>query len=203
MISTNTSSNWVTSCRLAPVTTSDNGTPRPSTNRCRLVPFFPPVGRVPTNCFLRQGGLDHGSVNALPAPGDTLHFIVFGKTGAPEREKKPSMHPSHEMSMDGTGASVNLLGQGLPLAASSQHVHDCFEDTTRRHRLSAPSRLALVGHVRIALRLWNKRFNSFPKRIGHFPRLNFCHTASMIGVHHGCQHSKSHGKSTFYLRIST
>ena len=33
-------SSCVTSCRLAPVTTSDNGTPRPSTSKCRLLLFF-------------------------------------------------------------------------------------------------------------------------------------------------------------------
>ena len=49
MISSKTSSSWVTSCRLVPVTTIDNGTLRPSVNKCLLVPFFPlSVGLRPT-----------------------------------------------------------------------------------------------------------------------------------------------------------
>jgi len=35
-----TASNCETSCRLAPVTTNVNGTPRPPTSKCRLLPFF-------------------------------------------------------------------------------------------------------------------------------------------------------------------
>ena len=169
MISFNTSSNWETSCRLAPVTTSDNGTPRPSTKRCRLVPFFPPVGRVSTNCLLRQWSLDHSSVCTLPAPGDALHCVVFGKSGSPKRNKEAGMHPAHEMGVDCTGASKTFLGQCLPLAAGSQHVHDGLEYLARWHRLSAPARLAFIRLARIALRFWYQGLNFFPKRIGHFP----------------------------------
>ena len=39
-------SSWVTSCRFAPVAAIDSGTPRPSTRRRRLLPFFSPVGGV-------------------------------------------------------------------------------------------------------------------------------------------------------------
>ncbi len=94
-ISSSTSSNCVTSCRFAPVTTSDNGTPRPSTNRCLLVPFFSPVGRVLTNCFQGQWCLDHCPVYTLPFPGDAFHLIVFSKAGAPESNKKAGFHPVH------------------------------------------------------------------------------------------------------------
>lgn len=169
MISSNTSSNWVTSCRFAPVTTSDNGTPRPSTNRCRLVPFFPPIGRVSTNCLLGQGSLDHSPVYALPAPGDALHFIVFGKSGSPKSDKESSTHPAHEMGMDCTGAPEAFLGQRFPLAAGSKHVHDSLENLARGHRLSAPAGLAFIGFARITLWHWYHGFNPFPKRIGHFP----------------------------------
>ena len=44
-----TAPNCETSCRLAPVTTSDNGTPRPSTSKWRLLPFFPPISGVGSN----------------------------------------------------------------------------------------------------------------------------------------------------------
>ena len=169
MISSNTSANWDTSCRFAPVTTSDNGTPRPSTNRCRLVPFFSPVGRVSTNRLLRQGGLDHGSVYALPAPGDPLHFVVFDKCGSPKGNKESCTHPAHEMGMDCTGAPKSFLRQCLPLATGSQYIHDGLEYLARWHRLSAAARFAFVCLVRIALRAWYERLNFFPKRIGHFP----------------------------------
>lgn len=169
MISSNTSSNWDTSCRLAPVTTSDSGTPRPSTNRCRLVPFFSPVGRIRTNCLLRQRCLDHGTVYALPAPGDALHFVIFGKAGSPKRNKESRMHPVHKMGMDGTGASIAFLRQGPPLASGSQYIHDCLEYLTWWHRLSASAHLALIRLARIALRHWYEWLNFPPERIGHFP----------------------------------
>ena len=42
------------SCRLAPVTTSDKGTPLASTRRFRLLPFFPPVRGAGADRFLGQ-----------------------------------------------------------------------------------------------------------------------------------------------------
>jgi len=111
MISSNTNSSCVASCRLAPVTTIDNGTPRPSTRRCRLVP---PVGWIPTNRFLSQGSLDHGSFDTLPAPFNTLHFVIFGESCSPERHKKTGTHPSHKMSMNSTLTTESLLRQSFP-----------------------------------------------------------------------------------------
>ncbi len=42
------------SCRLAPLTTNDKGTPFSSTSKCRFVPFFPPVRRVWADGFFRK-----------------------------------------------------------------------------------------------------------------------------------------------------
>jgi len=169
MISSSTSSNWETSCRLAPVTTSDNGTPRPSTNRCRLVPFFPPVGRVPANCLLRQWRLDHGPVYALPLPGNALHFIIFGKPGSPKDNKEPCAHPVHKMGVYGAGTSKAFLRQGFPLTAGSQNIHDGLEYPARRYRLSASTCFAFISLIRVTLRRWYKRLDFFPKTIGNFP----------------------------------
>src|SRR3982751_6813792 len=84
MMACSTRSSCVTSCSLAPVTTSDNGTPRPSTSRCRLLPFFSPIRRVGTDSLLRQRRLEHGPVNALPSPGDALHLVVLGESCFPD-----------------------------------------------------------------------------------------------------------------------
>ena len=46
------------SCRLAPLTTSDKGTPFSSTSRCRFVPFFSPIRRVWAYGFLSKRRLD-------------------------------------------------------------------------------------------------------------------------------------------------
>ena len=161
MISSKTSSNWETSCRLAPVTTSDNGTPRPSTNRCRLVPFFSPVGRIPTNRLLRQRCFNHSSVYALPLPGNSFHLVVFGKTGSPKDHEEARPHPAHEVGVDRTGTSEAFLGQGLPLATCSQDVHDGFKDLTRWHRLSTSTCFAFVIFLRITLRGWYEGLNFF------------------------------------------
>ncbi len=180
MISSKTSSNWDTSWRLAPVTTSDNGTPRPSTNRCRLVPFFSPVGRIPTNRFLRQRCFDHGSVYALPLPGNAFHLVVFGKTGSPKGHEEACTHPAHEVGVNRTGTSKTLLRQGLPLTTRSQDIHDGLKYLARRHRFSAATGLAFIRFFRISLRLWYEGFDLFPKRIRDLPRLGLCHNPSMI-----------------------
>ncbi len=49
MRASSTASHCETSCRFAPVTTSDNGTPRPSTSKWRLLPFFPPIRWIGAN----------------------------------------------------------------------------------------------------------------------------------------------------------
>ena len=62
---------------MGPVTESDSGTPRASTRRWRLLPFFPPICRVWAGCFLTKGRLDHGPVYALPLPGNPFHLVVL------------------------------------------------------------------------------------------------------------------------------
>lgn len=48
----NNGSKEILSCRLAPVTTSDKGTPCSSTSRLRFVPFFSPIRGIRSNGFL-------------------------------------------------------------------------------------------------------------------------------------------------------
>ncbi len=164
-----TDSRCVTSWRFAPVATSDNGTPRPSTSRCRFVPFFPPVGRISTDCVLRQGSLDHRPVNALPAPNNPFHVIVLSKPRTPECDKESSTHPIHEMGMDSAAASKSFLGQSFPLASCPKHIHNGLKDLAWRHRFFTSAGLAFICFFRIALSCWYKRFNLCPKSIGYFP----------------------------------
>ena len=80
MMASSTAANCETSCLLAPVTTSDNGTPRPSTSKWRLLPFFSPIRRVGTYALLRHWRLHHRPINALPSPGDAFKYQtrIFG-----------------------------------------------------------------------------------------------------------------------------
>ena len=90
MMASSTASICVTSCALAPVTTSDNGTPRPSTRRWRLLPFFSPIRRIGSDGLLSQRRLEHRPVKALPAPGDALQVVVLGQAPpatAPRRSR--------------------------------------------------------------------------------------------------------------------
>src|SRR3712207_2609398 len=73
-----TLSSRLPSLTLAPVTTIDNGTPRPSTSRWRLLPFFSPIRRIRADGFLCKGSLHQGAIDALPSPGDALHVVVLG-----------------------------------------------------------------------------------------------------------------------------
>src|SRR3990172_2175239 len=180
MISSNTISSCVESCLFAPVTTIESGTPRPSTSRWRLLPFFPPVGRVSTNCLKGKRSFDHGAIDAFPAPGDTLHRIIFGKSGAPEGNKEAGSHPVHEMCVDGARTAKTFFGQRLPLAACSQNIKNSLKNLLGRHRLSASAGLSFVGLIRIPYYSRYQGFNPFPKGIRNFPRLNLCHIPSGV-----------------------
>ena len=98
-----------TSCRLAPVTTIDNGTPRSSTSRCRLDPFFSPICGVATDGLLGKGGLVHRTVDCLPLPGDAHHIIVFSQTFSPKREEEAGLFPLPKICMNGTGGYRSAL----------------------------------------------------------------------------------------------
>ena len=169
MISSSTSSSWLTSCLLAPVTTIDSGTPRPSVNKCRLLPFFPPVGRVTTNCLEGQRCLDQSTINTLPTPGDTFHLMVLSKPRTPKSYKKTSPHPVHEVSMNRARTAKAFLGQCFPLAACSEHIKYGFKNLARRNWLSPSTSSAFIHPVRITFSCGYQRFNFFPKRIRDFP----------------------------------
>ena len=92
-IASSTASNCETSCRLAPVTTSDNGTPQPSTNKWRLLPFFSPIRWIWAHAGLRQWRFHHRPVNALPSPGDAFNIVVLGKPSFPKGFKEACFLP--------------------------------------------------------------------------------------------------------------
>src|SRR4249920_2622751 len=127
-----TSSSRLQSWTLAPVTTSDNGTPRPSTSRWRLLPFFPPIRGVGAHGFLCQWRLHHRAVDALPAPGNALHLVVFGQARLPKSLEESRGLPLKKSLVDGACAAEALLGQRLPLAARTQHVDDRLEHQSSR-----------------------------------------------------------------------
>src|ERR1700754_3731350 len=119
MTASNTASSCDTSCRCAPVTTSDNGTPRPSTNRRRLLPLFPPIRRIGSHALLCQWCLHHGAINALPSPSDALEFVVLRQPQLPQGFKDTGLFPFKKSCMNDAGATVPLSRQRLPLAARS------------------------------------------------------------------------------------
>ena len=121
----------VTSCRLAPVTTSDNGTPRPSTSKWRLLPFFSPIGRIRSDALLSHGRFHHRSINALPSPSDAFKFIIFGKAKLPQCLKDTRLLPFKKSGVNGAGTAVTLARQCLPLTPGAQHIDDPFKDQSR------------------------------------------------------------------------
>lgn len=116
-----TSSTCVTSCRLAPVTTIDNGTPRSSTRICRLVPFFPPISRIWPYWFLCSRGFYHCSVDTLPCPCNSFHFIIFSKSFLPEFTEKSEWFPFSEITMHTAGTAI-FFRQGFLLNACTQNI---------------------------------------------------------------------------------
>lgn len=144
IISSSTNSSWLTSSRFAPVTTIDSGTPRPSTKRWRLLPFFSPIGRVWTNRLTGKRGFYHDAVYALPSPGDSLHLIIFGKSFSPEGNKKTCFHPAQKMGMDCTGTAKPFFGQCFPLATSPENIQNGFKHLAWRYRLPTATSFAFV-----------------------------------------------------------
>ena len=63
----------------------DNGqrNAAPSTSKLRLLPFFPPISGVIAHRFPGQRSFALRPINALPLPGNPLHFIILGQTGLP------------------------------------------------------------------------------------------------------------------------
>jgi len=184
-----------TSCRLAPATISESGAPRPSTSRLRLVPFFPPVGRVVPHRLLRQRSFALRAVQALPFPCDAFHLVVLRQPGAPQAHEEPFLLPPLEVVMNGAGAA-ETLGQSLPLAAGAEHIHDGGKNIARRHRFASaarpPAEPALALGARIASR--QQRLDPRPKPVGYFPRLDSRHGEIM---------AEAHIYVNCYLRISS
>jgi len=170
-MASSTRSSWLTSCRRTPVTTIDSGTPPPSTSRWRFLPFFPPIRRVESGGIAGQRGLDHGPVDALPAPGDALHLAVFGQSGPPKGYKEAGLHSPHEVCVVGIGTAETLLRQGPPLAARAQHIQNGFKDLPGRHGLSAATGFTTIPLGEHTFRRWDQRFHLGPECIRDFPRL--------------------------------
>jgi hypothetical protein len=116
-------SSCVTSCSLALVTTSDNGTPRPSTSRCLLLPFFFPVRRVWPHGLLCHGRFEHGAINTLPSLRDALHLVIFGQSRLPDYFEHHGF-PFQKALVDRTGATESFFRKCLLLAACAKDVHD-------------------------------------------------------------------------------
>src|SRR5450830_1402833 len=180
-MASSTASRCETSCRLAPVTTSDNGTPRPSTSKWRLLPFFSPICRIGANALLCHWCLHHCTVNTLPSPGNAFKFIVLGQPGFPQCFKNSSLLPLQESSVDRSGAAITLKGLRSPLATRSQHIDDCLKDESRVFGFASTTSLSGVRLLRRSLTHWDQRLNSAPKIVRDFPCFCFCHLSSTRG----------------------
>jgi hypothetical protein len=109
MMASSTACSGETSCRLAALTMSDNGRPRPSTRKWRLLPFFSLIRRVGANALLCQWRLHHCPVDALPSPGDTIKLVVLGKPRFAQGLKDARFLPFQKARVDCTCAAIEQL----------------------------------------------------------------------------------------------
>jgi len=174
-----------TSCTLAPLTASDSGTPRPSTNKLRLRPFFSPLRPIRSPPRQGQRGFHQGPVVALPVPGNALQIIVLSQSRPPQRRKETRPVPLLKMLVDGARAA-EFLGQGLPLTSRAQHIHNGREDPARRHRPPPTPRLPSIFSAFRPLSNRNQRFDFHPKLLGYFPRFYLRH----LGQNHASNCSR-------------
>jgi|GEM_PF-2962988 len=166
------------SCRLAPLTTSDKGTPFSSTSTCRFVPFFSPIRRVGADGFLRKRCLDVRPVGRLPEPSDTFHGIVFSQPALPYATKHSRPGPLLKFSMNhrGTDSFKFLSRQGVPNDSCPQDIHyRGKKEPVRILWFSATARLAGIFFSIFARICGDQRFNDRPKCIRNFPGFDACH----------------------------
>jgi len=174
----NKTSRETLSCRLAPLTTSDKGTPFSSTSRCRFVPFFSPIRRVGADGFLGKRGLDVRPVSRLPKPGYTFHGIVFSQPALPNATKQSRRSPLLKFSMNhGRTDSFKFLSrQGVPDDSCPQDVYYRGEKKSVRILwFSATARLAGIFFSGLARICGDQRFNDLPECIRNFPGFDACH----------------------------
>src|SRR4029434_10763102 len=139
------------------------------------------------------------SVDALPSPGDSFHLVILGQTGLPQRFEEACLLPLQKALVHRTGTAEAFLGQGLPLTARAQHVHDGLGHLARP--LWRPPR-AWLAHVRLARYRHSRRherLNARPEVVRHYPRVNSfarhpsAPTPRLLRL----------GRIVYYLRIST
>ena len=166
------------SCRLAPLTTSDKGTPFSSTSKCRFVPFFSPIRRVGADGFLRKWCFDVGAVSRLPEPSYAFHGIVLSQATLPYAPKHSGPGPLLKFSMNHRRADAFefLSRQGVPNNTCPQDVHYCGEKKSIRvFWFSAPARLTGILLSSFARICGDQRFNDSPECIRNFPSFDACH----------------------------
>lgn len=176
-IPSRTASTCVTSWRFAPVTTSESGTPRASTRRCRLLPFFSPIRGVVPDGLPGQGRLGGRPVDRLPVPRDALHLVVLRESRLPEGQKQTGLFPFPEIAVNRAGTPEDLLRQRFPLAPGPKHVDDALEDPAGIQSFSPSARPALVGPAVLPLFSGNQRVHPLPEPVGDFPRLYLRHAS--------------------------
>src|SRR3989442_3903176 len=122
------------SWRFAPLTTSDRGTPRSSTNKLRFLPFFSPIRRIGSDALDGQWGLNQGPIDALPLPSDAFHVVILGQACPPQIQEETRAVPLLKMVVDRTGAA-EFFRKRFPLAAGAQDIYDSRENLPRGHGL--------------------------------------------------------------------
>ena len=203
-IASSVGSKSFTSCTLAPLTASNSGTPRPSTNKLRLRPFFPPIRGVRSHALLPPRRFSHRPIGALPLPGYALHAVIFGQAGLPQSKKESGLLPVLKILMHRAGRA-KLARQGFPLNTRAQHINNRGEHLPRRHGLAPPSRLAPVGLFSRPLPRWNQRLQLRPQLIRYCPRLDLFHPGRHLRPSHtfGLRLSAFQNQDKHYLRISS
>jgi hypothetical protein len=128
-----------------------------------LVPFFPPIRGVVAHRFQSQRSFTLGTVNALPFPSNPFQIIVFGQTRPPEATKKTCGAPLLKMTVNRCGAA-KTFGQGFPLAAGPQDIHDGSKHVTRSQGFTPASWTPLIfSPFGPRSTNWNQRLNPRPE----------------------------------------
>jgi hypothetical protein len=177
----NNGSRDMLSCRLAPLTTSDKGTPRSSTSKLRFVPFFSPIRGVGTNGFSSKRRFNIRSVRSFPEPGDSFHFVILGQSSQPQIAEDTCRSPLLKLAVNSCRSQPLkfLPWQGIPDNTGAQYVNNCGKiDPMRIFGFSASAWLAPVAFLIDSGRFRDQWLDQSPKFVGDLPCFNACHSAT-------------------------
>ena len=123
--------------------------------------------------FLCQRGLHQRTVDGLPPPGNALHVVALGQPGLLQGLEEAGLLPIEEARVNCTGVAKAHGGQGIPLTAREQNIHDALEHLPCGLRQAPGIKPTHVLFVQQRHPLRNQWLHALPERNLSPPMIGF------------------------------